>query len=75
MFSRYPRVVTQPRGGVEAVTVVLAAALAKIDGVEVNVITLEKGQSQESVEKNGAVLVHRLPASGWRAFANPRTWR
>lgn len=70
MFSRYPRVATQPRGGIEAVTVVLAAALAKIPGVEVHVITLEKEQVRDSVAREGNVRIHRLPASGWPEIAD-----
>lgn len=65
IFSVYPLVPDKPPGGVYAVTVVLARALATYDGAEVHVITLERGRTKTVIEQDGAVTVHRLPGSRW----------
>jgi len=65
LFSRYPKSFDMPKGGVESVTVILARALARLDDTEVHVITLERGSTDELVERDGDVNIHRLPGSSW----------
>lgn len=65
LFSRYPRTFGKPRGGVESVTVILSKALSRLDGMEVHLITLEKGVSNEVFEQDGKVNIHRLTGSSW----------
>jgi len=61
LVSRYPRSFDRPRGGVESVTVILARALARIDSMEIHLVTLEKGLFKEMIEHDGRVTIHRLP--------------
>jgi glycosyltransferase involved in cell wall biosynthesis len=63
--SRYPEQPDQPRGGVESVTVMLAEALAALDGNEVHVVTLERNAREPRSMNIGLVRVHRLPRSSW----------
>lgn len=63
MFSRFPEHVNQPKGGVESATVGLVSGLSARPGVELHVVTLEKGRIEDSVEKNEFATVHRLRAS------------
>lgn len=65
IFSRYPSESSRPKGGVESVTVVLVKALAQLNDLDVHVITLERGKTDISVERDGKVTVHRLPGSRW----------
>src|SRR4030067_3028234 len=65
LFSRYPSDSNLPRGGVESVTVVLVAALARLNDLDVHVVTLEYNRKETSVEKDGAITVHRLPRPRW----------
>jgi len=65
LFSRYPDDSEHPRGGVEAVAVVLAKALARLEVLDVHVVTLEHGRKQTFVEKDGDITVHRLSRSNW----------
>lgn len=65
LFSRYPRSFNLPKGGVESVTVILARALARMADLDVHLITLEKGLTEEIVEQDGKVTIHRLAASSW----------
>lgn len=60
MFSRFPADIDQPKGGVESATVGLARGLAAQDGISVDVVTLEKDRSDDTVESMGGVGVHRL---------------
>lgn len=70
LLSRYPRQYNRPRGGVESVTVVLARALARLEDLEIHVITLDRSQSMLQVDRDGAVTVHRLPGSRWPQIAD-----
>jgi len=70
LFSRYPKSFDKPKGGVEAVTVVLARALARLDDLEVHVITLEKGLDSVVEERDGQLRIHRLMGSGWPQIAD-----
>lgn len=63
LISRYPRTFDRPKGGVESVTVILARALARLPNIDVHVITLERNLSQELIERDGKVVIHRLPRS------------
>lgn len=65
LFSRYPGSFGLPKGGVESVTVILARALAKMADLDVHLITLEKGLTEEITEQDGKVTIHRLAASSW----------
>lgn len=65
IFSRYPNDFRHPRGGVEAVTVILVKALAQLDDLDVQVVTLEYNRKEIAVEKDDAITVHRLPRSHW----------
>ncbi len=65
VFSRYPSDSERPRGGVEAVTVVLVKALAELEDLDVHVVTLEPGRAAPAVTRSGGITVHRLPGSRW----------
>ena len=65
MFSVYPLDYDKPPGGVYAVTVVLARAMAAYEDMDIHVITLERQRAAPAVERDGAVTVHRLPGSSW----------
>lgn len=64
LVSCFPRVESTPRGGVQAVTVVLARALQVYGGVNVEVISLEKEETAPYEEVSG-IKVHRIERSGW----------
>ncbi|MCK4851763.1 MAG: glycosyltransferase family 4 protein [Candidatus Omnitrophica bacterium] len=63
-FSRFPRDIDTPRGGVESATVNLAAALAAMDDIDIHVVTFEKQIRRAEVSRIGEITVHRLPAPG-----------
>jgi len=63
LVSRYPHSYNTPRGGVESVTLILARALADLAGIDVHVVTIEKGHTETRQEQDGAVTIHRLPGS------------
>jgi len=65
MFSVYPADHDKPPGGVFAVTVVLARALAAHRDIDVHVITLERQKTALILEQDGPVTVHRLRSPGW----------
>lgn len=65
LVSRFPDDPAIPRGGIEAVTVVLAQALARLPEVEVEVLTVEKRHVTVEVSTIDGIRVHRLPQSGW----------
>ena len=62
MFSRWPADPDQPRGGVESATVGLVRGLSARKNVELHVITLEKGRTEDVVEETPLATVHRLAA-------------
>ena len=64
LATAYPADPRQPRGGVEAVSVALAAALAREAGLEVHVVTADASCTSARDSTNDGVHVHRLP---WRA--------
>lgn len=65
LHSRFPADPQRPRGGVEAVTVVLVRALARLPDLDVHVVTLERKRSARAVERCGEATIHRLPTSRW----------
>lgn len=65
LVSRYPRSFDRPRGGVESVTVILARALARMDNIDVHLITLEKNLTKDLSEQDGQVNIHRLPRTSF----------
>lgn len=65
VFSRYPKDSEHPRGGVEAVAVVLVKALAQLGDLDVHIVTLERGRDSTAVEHEGDLTIHRLPRSSW----------
>lgn len=67
LVSRYPLEESTPRGGVQAVTVVLARALRDSGEVDVEVLSFEQ-QDTSSVETVGGIRVHRLCRSAWPQF-------
>jgi glycosyltransferase involved in cell wall biosynthesis len=62
IVTAYPRDINSPKGGVEAVSVVLVEALARA-GAQLDVITLDSVSETEVSSQNG-VRVHRLPRRG-----------
>ena len=65
MISRYPQQAEKPRGGVEAVTVTLANALAELGGDSVQVVTLERDQAVLGDSTVSGIAVKRLLRSNW----------
>ncbi len=65
MISRYPQQADKPRGGVEAVTVALANALAESGSDSVQVLTLERNQSTLGESTVSGIKVRRLLRSNW----------
>jgi glycosyltransferase involved in cell wall biosynthesis len=63
MFSRFPEHMDQPKGGVESATVGLVRGLSARPGVDLHIVTLEKGRLDDSVVKNEYATIHRLRAS------------
>ena len=61
MFSRFPREIAKPRGGVESATVNLALALVKNPDVDLHIITLEKSLKVLSCSTMNGMTIHRLP--------------
>src|SRR6185312_11247778 len=68
LVSRYPQQADKPRGGIEAVTVILANALAECRGDSVQVMTLEREKSLLGQSKVGGMNVRRLRRSRWPLF-------
>jgi glycosyltransferase involved in cell wall biosynthesis len=60
----FPRNPATPKGGVEAVSVNLAGALARQDGLEVHVVTLDAGVQQPEITLWQCITIHRLPRGG-----------
>ena len=65
MFSRFPRDLRAPRGGVETVTLALSRALTRVDGIDLHVVALEKGLGRLEITQCEGITVHRLPRSRW----------
>jgi glycosyltransferase involved in cell wall biosynthesis len=65
MVSRYPEQPEKPRGGIESVTVILANALAEVEGRCVQVVTLEREKSRLGDFSVAGMPVRRLLRSRW----------
>ncbi len=70
LFTRYPANPNHPRGGVESVAVVLVRALARLNDLEVHVVTLEDERGTVAVQTVGSVKIHRLPTPHWPQLAD-----
>jgi glycosyltransferase involved in cell wall biosynthesis len=66
MVTAFPDDPGAPKGGVEAVSVTLARALAALPGLEVHVVTTGDQEARRSTW--GAVTIHRLPRAGNRVL-------
>ncbi|MFW6154476.1 MAG: glycosyltransferase family 4 protein [Planctomycetota bacterium] len=66
--TAYPTDPASPVGGVEAVSVNLVGALARMEGVELHVVTTDAGRRKPAVFRDGPVIMHRLPRHGRRAL-------
>jgi len=64
-YTRFPRDPGRPKGGIESVAVVLAPALARSGGLDVQVITLDCDEAAPRREQHDGYEVHRLPAGRW----------
>jgi glycosyltransferase involved in cell wall biosynthesis len=68
IVTAFPAEPGNPRGGVEAVSVILTAALAQLPDLELHVITGDPATSVASRTSWHAATVHRLPWRGRRMF-------
>src|SRR5206468_840272 len=68
LVTAFPREPERPRGGVEAVSVNLARALARQGDLDLHVITTD--QEIAAVEESGweCATIHRLPRTGRRVL-------
>ena len=64
VVTRYPKDPGAPRGGVESVSVNLVKSLARLDDLEVHVVTSDTSVATPTVERQGDATVHRLPSAG-----------
>lgn len=64
VVTAFPEDSSRPRGGVEAVSVNLVAALARLGDLEVHVVTTDEGRKEPASVPWGEVAVHRLPVLG-----------
>jgi glycosyltransferase involved in cell wall biosynthesis len=64
MVTQYPAVPERPRGGVEAVSVTLATALAQHPDLDLHVVTLDPEAAAPGRSQQGRITVHRLPRRG-----------
>jgi len=65
MFSRFPRDLNAPRGGIETVTLALVKELAAKNNVDLHVITLQRDQAELEVRRQASATIHRLPGTRW----------
>jgi glycosyltransferase involved in cell wall biosynthesis len=65
----FPREPSAPRGGVETVSVVLARALARLDGLQVHVVTVDAQVRDVEMHSWEGVTIHRLPRGGGRLLS------
>jgi glycosyltransferase involved in cell wall biosynthesis len=70
LVTTFPQDPKRPRGGVEAVSVNLARALARLPSLQVHVITLDRDCSSGTVSKWEGATMHRLPATGGPLLLN-----
>lgn len=65
MFSKFPRSMDFPKGGIESVTVAIVNALARIKNMDIHLVTFANGLTKELTEKKGHLTIHRLVPSSW----------
>jgi glycosyltransferase involved in cell wall biosynthesis len=69
LVTSFPDDVSRPRGGVEAVSVNLAAALARQPGIEVQVVTVGAACTRPETREVAGVTLHVLPRGNQRLLA------
>lgn len=62
IVTSFPRDLSKPQGGVEAVSVNLAKALAGFDDLDIHVVTFDPRVSATEIDSLEKITVHRLPA-------------
>lgn len=70
LVTAFPQDPKKPGGGVEAVSVNLARALARLPSLQVHVVTLDRDRSSGSVSEWEGATMHRLPAPGGPLLLN-----
>ncbi len=68
MFSRFPSDINHPRGGVETATIGLARGLMASSGIDLHMVTFEKGHSEITTEVQEDITIHRLPGNNVPMF-------
>jgi len=63
LVTWFPRDAGKPHGGVEAVSVNLTAALARQPGLDVHVVTVDRGCRESEESRWAGATIHRLPAA------------
>ncbi|MBN2560132.1 MAG: glycosyltransferase family 4 protein [Phycisphaerae bacterium] len=62
--TSFPQDPTQPHGGVESVSVNLVRGLAKLDGLEIDVVTTSRACESAARSEWSGATIHRLPWEG-----------
>jgi glycosyltransferase involved in cell wall biosynthesis len=70
VVTSFPANPARPHGGVEAVSVNLAPALARFDDLDVHVVTTDPACSAATVMQWEDVTIHRLPWRGHRVLTH-----
>lgn len=65
MFSKFPPSMDFPKGGVESVTVVIVKALARMQNMNIHLITFGKDIKDDTTETMANLTIHRLVPSSW----------
>jgi len=68
MVSRFPKDISNPRGGVETATISLAKALIENGAIDIHIITVEHKLDTAIQEDHAGINVHRLPRSRFPMF-------
>jgi glycosyltransferase involved in cell wall biosynthesis len=68
--TSFPRDPSRPRGGVEAVSVNLVRALARLDDLDVHVVTTDRTVTTATEEAFDGATLHRLPWDGGTVLAH-----
>jgi glycosyltransferase involved in cell wall biosynthesis len=61
LATHFPSDITKPHGGVEAVTANLAQGLSELEGVDIEVVTLDKSINSVKTNEWGNIKIHRIP--------------
>ncbi|MBI5863420.1 MAG: glycosyltransferase family 4 protein [Planctomycetes bacterium] len=70
LATSFPKDPASPRGGVEAVSVNLAHALAEYDDLRITVVTADRDCSGPQITQWGRVAIHRIPRGGGSTLGN-----